>query len=362
LTVKKTEELDFSPFNAEDVLTALCKVLRTSRAISFSYAGDIQSLIDRIGRVFHAARCMMFVAGKTSRVEIFEYVAEGVEPTAHKFTGLYGQSLAHDAMSLDGDINTVEGGEKFAEILDGGYFLPIKIRGDMSEGGSSKERRAGLLYLQEGANSRWNKLVLDTFVVIADHLARLSQIEQLSSSLSDLESDDKVTGFLHRRFASEAVQKELLRVNYFGDQATLILIDLDLGNHSPAVYGTSLGESVLKTVASAIASNSRSVDIFGRLGLDEFLLFCPRIEDKEGLKLAEHLVKRINESLMNLTHQAGRKIDPGLFVPTTASLGVAHRSQGDNYEALFASAQEALNAARLGGGNTAKWLKPLDNN
>jgi diguanylate cyclase (GGDEF)-like protein len=363
LTAKKTEELDFSPFNAEDVLTALCKVLRTSKAISFSYAGDIQSLIDRIGRVFHAARCLMFVASsKGSRVEIFEYVSEGVEPVARRFSGMHGQSLAFELMSLDGDINTLEDTAKFGSELEGGYFMPLKIRGDASLDGG-QDRRAGLLYLQEGVSSRWNKLVLETFVVIADHLARLAQIEQLSSAVSELESEDKVTGFLHRRFASESVQKELARVNYFGDQASLILIDLDLGSNSPAVYGTGFGESVLKCVASAIATNSRSVDICGRLGLDEFLLFCPRVDEKEGMKMAEHLVKRINESLMNLIHQkGGQKIEMGLFVPTTASIGVAHRSHGDNYEALFACAQEALNAARLSGGNMVKSLKILDNN
>jgi diguanylate cyclase (GGDEF)-like protein len=363
LTAKKTEELDFSPFNAEDVLTALCKVLRTTKAISFSYAGDIQSLIDRIGRVFHAARCLMFVAAKNqSGVEIFEYVAESVPPVAHKFAGLHGQALALELMGLDDDINTLEDSEKFGGQLDGGYFLPLKIRGDAGSDSGGTERRAGLLCLQAGPNSRWNKLVLDIFVVIADHLARLAQIEQLSSSLADLESEDKVSGFLHRRFASEAVQKELARVNHFGDQATLILIDLDLGSRSPAVYGTSLGESVLKTTASVIVSNSRSVDIRGRLGLDEFLLFCPRVDEKEGMKLAEHLVKRINESLMNLTHKSDQKIETGVFVPTTASIGVAHRSQGADYETLFAAAQEALNAAQVSGGNTAKCLKALDNN
>jgi diguanylate cyclase (GGDEF)-like protein len=363
LTAKKTEELDFSPFNAEDVLTALSKVLRTSKAISFSYAGDIQSLIDRIGRVFHAARSLMFVADKTgSRVEIFEYVAEGVEPVARQFAGHHGQALAFELMALDGDINTLEDTEKFGGQLSGGYFLPLKVRGDVSEGGGGKERRAGLLYLQEGPLSRWNKLVLEIFVVIAEHLARLAQIEQLSSSLKELESEDKVTGFLHRRFASEAVQKELGRAEHFGDQASLILIDLDLGSNSTAVYGTSIGESVLKAVAASIASNSRSVDICGRLGLDEFLLFCPRIDEKEGMKMAEHLVKRINESLMNLTHKSDQKIEPGLFVPTTASVGVAHKSQAATYEALFALGQEALNTARLSGGNKAKCMKPLDNN
>jgi len=157
LTAKPTEELDFSPFNAEDVLIALCKVLRTSRAISFSYAGDIQSLIERIGHVFHAARCLMFVAGKNrDHVEIFEYCADGASAVAHKFAGVHGQNLALELISLEGDINTVEDTQKYDGLIDGGYLLPLKIRGDsVADGG--KDRRAGLLYLQEGPGSRWNK-------------------------------------------------------------------------------------------------------------------------------------------------------------------------------------------------------------
>jgi diguanylate cyclase (GGDEF)-like protein len=360
---KKTEELDFSPFNAEDVLTALCKVLRTSKAISFSYAGDIQSLIDRIGRVFHAARCMMFVASKQgNKVEIFEYVAEGVEPCAQKFAGLHGQSAALELMSLEGEINTFEDREKFDGKLQGGYFMPLRIRGEAGEGGGGKERRAGLLYLQEGPLSRWNKMVLDIFVVMADHLARLAQIEQLASSLAEFESEDKLTGFLHRKFLAQAAEKELARADFFDDQASLLVISLDRGNKSTAVYGTSLGELILKTVASTIKSNARTVDLCGRLALDQFLLFCPRQDEKESMKTAEHLIKRVNENLMNLTHRSDLKIDPGMFVPTTVSIGVAHRSQSAAYEGLFALAQEALATANLSGGNTVKCLKAPDNN
>jgi len=197
--------------------------------------------------------------------------------------------------------------------------------------------------------------VLESFVIIADHLARLAQIEQLASALAELETTDKVTGFLHRRFASEAVQKELDRVSHFRDPASLILLDLDLGRRSPDVYGTMIGESVLKAVASTIVAQSRRVDICGRLGLDKFLLFCPRLEDAEAMRLATNLVKRINESLMNLTHRSDAKIEAGIFVPTTVSIGIAHVSTPARvFEELFSAAQQALNAAQVSGGNTVK--------
>jgi len=354
LTAKKTEELDFSPFNAEDVLSALCKVLRTTRAISFSYAGDIQSVVERIGRVFHAELCLMFVAGKSQdHVEIFEYLGPGAESVSHTFAGARGQALAIELIGLDGDINTVEDAPN-AKALSGGYFLPLKIRGDSH--GDGKEKRAGLLYLKDGPLSRWNKLVLESFVVVADHLARLAQIEQISSTLREQESECKVTGFLHRKFAVEFAQKELARAEFFGDQASLMLVDLDLGGRSPDVYGTSLGESVIKTVASAIATNVRNVDVCGRVGLDEFLVFCPRLEQSEATKLADYLVKRINESLMNLTKNGDQKAEVGIFVPTTASIGLAHSRKGESFEVLYSAAQESLNAARQSGGNSVKCL------
>ena len=135
MTSKDTLDIDFSPFNAEGVLRALCSVLRTSKALSFSYAGDIQSLTDRIGRVFNASRCLMFIVDKHhDRVEIFEYVSSGIEPVAFKFAGPYGQQLAEELMDLEGDINTLEDDDqlakKIAGQLDGGYFLPLKIKGD----------------------------------------------------------------------------------------------------------------------------------------------------------------------------------------------------------------------------------------
>ncbi|MBU6451261.1 MAG: GGDEF domain-containing protein [Cyanobacteria bacterium REEB67] len=367
MTSKDTLEIDFSPFNAEGVLRALCSVLRTSKALSFSYAGDIQSLTDRIGRVFNADRCLMFVAeaggegekdraGRELRLEIFEYTTPGTEPVAHKFAGPYGQRLAEELMALDGDINVLDKDDaltaKIAGHLDSGYFLPLKTRNENAQ--VKGEGRAGLLYLHEAENNRWNKLVLDSLVVIAAHLARLAQVEQLSSALRELENEDRVTGFLHRRFAVEAVEKELSKVSHFGDPATMFLVDLDLGkSRSLDVYSTALGDSILKAVASTINANIRRVDICGRLGIDEFLVFCPRLDRREASQVADYLVKRINEALMNLTRRGEQKVESGIFVPTTVSIGVAHLEKGDNYDKLFAFAQNALNAAQVSGGNVA---------
>ena len=362
MSQKDTLEIDFSPFNAEGVLRALCSVLRTSKALSFSYAGDIQSLTDRIGRVFNADRCLMFVAEHTAysgdttgsaHLEIFEYVTSGTEAVAHKFAGPYGQQLAEELMALEGDINSLEAdgelGKKLEGHLDGGYYLPLKTRNDV---GGLGEGRAGLLYLHEAENNRWNKLVIDSLVVIAGHLARLAQVEQLSASLRELESLDKATGFLHRKFASDAVQKELMRVNHFGDPASMLLIDLDLGKtRSTDVYNTALGDAIIKAVASTINANIRHVDICGRLGIDEFVVFCPRLSERESAQVAEYLVKRINEALMTLTRRGGLKAEAGIFVPTTASVGVAHLQKGDDYDRLFSLAQNALNAAQMSGGN-----------
>jgi diguanylate cyclase (GGDEF)-like protein len=364
LSQKDTLEIDFSPFNAEGVLRALCSVLRTSKALSFSYAGDIQSLTDRIGRVFNADRCLMFVAEHTAyssdttgsaHLEIFEYVTSGVEAVAHKFAGPYGQTLAEELMALEADINTLDTESELAKKLeghlDGGYYLPLKTR---NEGGRG-EGRAGLLYLHEAENNRWNKLVIDSLVVIAGHLARLAQVEQLSSTLRELESLDKATGFLHRKFASDAVQRELLRVNHFGDPASMILVDLDLGKtRSTDIYNTALGDAIIKAVASTISASIRNVDICGRLGMDEFLVFCPRLSERESAQVADYLVKRINEALMTLTHRGGLKAEAGIFVPTTASIGIAHLQKGDDYDRLFALAQNALNAAQISGGNTSR--------
>lgn len=366
----KTDEIDFSPFNADEVLKALCSVLRTSKHLSFSYAGDIQSVIDRIGRVFYAGRSLIFVNSKddASQVEIFEYV-KGQEAASHHFASPYGQRLAAHLISLPQEIYVIEDKESFKDNIDEEYrelfgrlfenfgperlyLVPMRLRS-----GDSNERRAGLLALQEAPGSpKWNKLVLESLVSIADHLAKLAEVEHLHSRLEAHDKEDPVTGFLNRRGGLVVLNEEIERARFFHDKLSIVLVDLDR-NIKGEGLSAAQSKAVISTVSGILSSQSRPVDVVTRFSQEQFLVGIPRMEPAEVLKVAEHIKSGIHNSLQTLNASLKRNLEDALDArsPLTASVGIASMPEdGGTFDELFAAGNERVLACRSLGGNQVK--------
>lgn len=366
---KETTELDFRPFNADGVLRALCSVLRSSKHLSWNYAGDIQSVIERIGKVFESSRCLIFVttAGRAD-IEVFEYMSSGNDAVAHHFATPIGQKLAEQLIANADELTSFTDVSEVAAELDENYkehfvrtwqsfgpqkshLIPLRVKSDVSG-----ERRAGLLVLQEPFESKdqgWNKLVLDSLLAIADYLAKLAEVEQLVANLEARETDDTATGLLNRRSSITHIESEVARARYSGDLLHLAVFDLDLNKRSPDVYGSPEGDAIIKTVAGAIRSNARVIDTAGRWGVDEFIVVLPRVSAEEAFKLADTTRKRVNEALMNLGKTLPKL--PDLWYPQTVSVGLASMGHGrDNFETLFAASMLSLADAQSSGGNVVK--------
>lgn len=364
---KETTEFDFAPFNPDQVLRALCSVLRTSKRISWNYAGDLQSVVDRIGRVFEASRVLLFVsASGRDSVEVFDFSEAGLDSVTQLFASPYAQKLAHHLILQPDEISTVVSVAEFAESLDENqrdifqrvfekfgdhpiHMLPLRMYGE-----AGRERRAGLLLLQESPRSgKLNSLVLESLLAIADCLARLAEVELLVNSLESKEIIDPRTGLLNRRGFIKQVEGEIERAFFCGDELSLFMVDLDLNKRSPDIYGTEPGESIIRTTARAIVSNARKIDSVAHWGADEFLVCLPRVKADEALNFADTTRRRINESLMNLARDLPKQID--VWYPQTASIGLTHLSkQIASFDKMFEAVQEAINSAKAGGGNVVK--------
>ncbi|MBK9769880.1 MAG: diguanylate cyclase [Candidatus Obscuribacter sp.] len=382
----KTDEIDFSPFNADEVLRALCSVLRTSKHLSFSYAGDIQSLIDRIGRVFYAGRALIFVHSSDERpqVEIFEYVKSEKAALAFQFATPFGQRFAAHLVGLAQEVTMVEEPSTFAAELDSEYkeffgklaenlgperFYMIPLRLLSSDVGSTtSEKRAGLLLLQESdAKVRWNKLVLDSLVTIADHLAKLAQVESLNCRLEAHEKDDAATGFLNRRGGVVALTEEIERAKFFGDELCLMLVVVDSLRRSDATMTAAQSKELLAAVSSVVSKFARPVDVICRYGHDQFLLSLPRMAVSEAEKVAEHIKSGINGALLTVASKQkqanhGKPFDEAQAgvagQPLSASIGVACMSEdGKCFDELLAVCHDLVSQAQSIGGNVVKVRK-----
>ncbi|MGE4291110.1 MAG: diguanylate cyclase [Desulfovibrio sp.] len=173
---------------------------------------------------------------------------------------------------------------------------------------------------------------------VVDDITRIKTQEQ---ELRILACTDYLTGLHNRRHFLELAERELKRRKRLGGHCALLLIDLDHFKDVNDQLGHSAGDSVLKTFARRCCGVLREVDIFGRLGGEEFAVLLPGT-DREGARV---VANRIRE------HMGGsetRTTEGNITV--TVSIGVVSTEQPvADVEDLIARADKALYRAKRQG-------------
>ncbi|UDF29142.1 UNVERIFIED_ORG: EAL domain-containing protein [Roseateles sp. XES5] len=167
-----------------------------------------------------------------------------------------------------------------------------------------------------------------------------AEIRQSYHQLASLANRDPLTGLGNRALFNQRL-RALLDETPTADTLALLAIDLDRFKAINDTMGHGAGDAVLAEIASRLTSLVGPTDTVVRLGGDEFAVIV------EG-EAAEVRGREIGEGIVRL---AG---DPILIgdrpVTVGASAGLAlHPQHGDTADALFASADIALYAAKEGG-------------
>jgi diguanylate cyclase (GGDEF)-like protein len=105
-----------------------------------------------------------------------------------------------------------------------------------------------------------------------------------------------------------------------------------------------VGDEALRTVAAAIRSELREIDLGARLGGDEFGLLAPRTNEESARVLAERLRALVAKSVIGPTSHGA-----------TISIGIASLACSSDERptpgVLLAAADEAMYLAKREGGN-----------
>lgn len=171
------------------------------------------------------------------------------------------------------------------------------------------------------------------FTDITERLATERQLEMLATT-------DELTGLANRRRFVEIAERDLARSAREATPATLIMMDLDHFKSVNDRFGHASGDLVLRAVTAACSSQLRAVDVFGRLGGEEFAVFLANIEPERALEVAER---------MRVAAGRRRVSIHGRDVGVTVSLGLAHAQPGESLDSLLARADAALYRAKEGG-------------
>ncbi len=134
----------------------------------------------------------------------------------------------------------------------------------------------------------------------------------------------------------------------------MFMIDFDNFKGINDRFGHAMGDKAIFDMAQIIRRNFRGVDIVGRIGGDEFLVFCTE-------KMSQHSIRE--RALMLVEQLHTECCDHQSCLTLTASVGVACSPRdGTTYAELFNKADKATYAAKKMGRNRCVFYKEMNGN
>jgi two-component system cell cycle response regulator len=147
---------------------------------------------------------------------------------------------------------------------------------------------------------------------------------------------DPLTGAYNRSGALSMLFRETDRAQRMKTPLSLLLLGIDDVAWWTARLGRTIGDELLREVASRIERQLRSYDVLGRMGDDEFLAVLPGCSPADATLLAERLRVDVFARAFNIAHEA---------IQLTACFGIAS-SEGRSPVVVMREAGLALKRAR----------------
>ncbi|MBQ1510685.1 MAG: diguanylate cyclase [Selenomonadaceae bacterium] len=159
---------------------------------------------------------------------------------------------------------------------------------------------------------------------------------QKFSEVTDKSRQDLLTG-LYNKLTFETETKNHLEKKKPENIATLLILDFDNFKHVNDNFGHQTGDEVLKAFATILLRTFRSVDIIGRVGGDEFMVFMPEMT-RDNIKRSDEIAGEILSQL--------RELRIGKAGPFSCSIGIGACMSNCSFQELYQIADKALYEAK----------------
>jgi diguanylate cyclase (GGDEF)-like protein/PAS domain S-box-containing protein len=181
----------------------------------------------------------------------------------------------------------------------------------------------------------------------AQALARI----RLQEELAHLALHDQLTGLANRALLREHIDSALAASARTSLPVAMMFLDLDGFKHINDRLGHTVGDDVLREVASRLRSAVRESDVIGRFGGDEFIVLCPETADEQAALIGERLRQAVEEPMEWLPSGFAVSASVGVVVheageyrPTTDEL--VHIADAEMYRAKSAGRNRVSIAGR----------------
>ncbi|MGD9809492.1 MAG: diguanylate cyclase [Deferribacterales bacterium] len=169
--------------------------------------------------------------------------------------------------------------------------------------------------------------------------ADVTSLERERQMYRMLSQQDPLTKAYNRTKFFEEVERELDRVARYGQDLSLLMIDVDYFKEVNDKFGHLVGDIVLVELTQTIQKNIRKTDVFARYGGEEFALLMP-VTNLEGAREKADIIRK---AISDHEFKGCGKI--------TCSFGVASYKKGDNVDSFVQKADIALYNAKESGRN-----------
>lgn len=151
---------------------------------------------------------------------------------------------------------------------------------------------------------------------------------------------DALTGVKNRSTFDESLGREINLAKRYGQDFTMLVIDIDFFKKVNDTYGHKAGDDALKLVASSIQKSIRTTDMLFRYGGEEFVVLLGNTDCEKSYCIADRILESVRRIEMKINDHA---------LDLTVSIGMACLNMQDNSESLFNRADAAMYSAKNDG-------------
>jgi len=155
---------------------------------------------------------------------------------------------------------------------------------------------------------------------------------------------DGLMGIYNHKFFKQRLEQEVEKSRRYGQQTTLVLLDIDFFKRVNDTYGHATGDLVLKSLAKWVTDSSRTTDVVARYGGEEIAIILPHT----GVAGAQEFAERLR---LKVSHQVVRDPQEDAEFRVTVSVGVGQWEKGMDMLDLIKHTDAALYHSKHTGRN-----------
>ncbi len=271
------------------------------------------------------------------------------EPVTAAFIGELKFFLAQRYCGLTGD--------------DGSMELCIELSGlDLDEDGAnhpaskfcvpimSGSELQGFLILASPEDGEFSVSDVAFIYGVANHL---STVFAALNRMRSLAIHDPLTGLYNRLHLERELERMWSGSARYGRPMAVAIMDFDHFKMVNDTYGHQTGDQVLKEFADLLVDVSRTSDVVGRYGGEEFLVLLPDANREDARSYGKRLISKVREHVF-----CAGDHELHLTVSVGASAAEFSKLRSSNVHELVAEADQAMYAAKHAGRNCVRLWSP----